>query len=328
MTGILKELICLGKKNSENSNLAFSTDFADLLRYNFPIKLSRQLRRCKGEGQEKFENMLNKIEEFRENAEQDLKALGMTLDGVDKIALMDDLANSKTESMAEASLIEAEKDDVFELFDQQIKMKLKEKVGLDDSNAYKTVADDENEQLDDVKATLADVHSLFDTPVSCSEPLRDLTARHSNMKEIDNNPGEKSKDQKEWEMEEPAESLGDVNGGLNDNNEEENPDEDVKADAEDLSYPSCSTCASTDVNSVASAKKPEMFSEDALHLSEETFKENSNEILEIHEHFPDDKVANKEVIQLKVYDFGPEYHEGNLKKIRDEIGEGKKNESF
>ena len=119
--------------------------------------------------------MLNKIEEFRENAEQDLKALGMTLDGDDHVwlmALMDDMANSKTESRAEASLIEAEKNDVFELFDQQIKMNLKEKVGLNDSNAYKTVADDENEQLDDVKATLADVHSLLDTPVSSSEPLR------------------------------------------------------------------------------------------------------------------------------------------------------------
>ena len=68
---LLKELIDLGKKNSEVRDLAFTEDFAAQVRFNFLLPFSRKLRKCKGEGQEKFENMLDKIEEFRENAQED-----------------------------------------------------------------------------------------------------------------------------------------------------------------------------------------------------------------------------------------------------------------
>ena len=97
--------------------------------------------------------------------------------------------------------------------------------GFNDTKVYKAAADDEDAQLDDHKATSADSNSFDDPSESTSEPQEYLKARTSNMKEIDHNPGEESKDQKEWEMEEPVDTYEDLGGGLNDNYEEENPDE-------------------------------------------------------------------------------------------------------
>ena len=71
------------------------------------------------------------------------------------------------------------------------------------------------------------------------------------------------------------------------------------------------TCVSADVYSVASVKKPE----------------NTDEILENHDKFLDSKGTSKEVTQLEVHELNSENHVGNLKKIRDEIGEGKKHEN-
>ena len=44
----LKELIDLGKNNSEYRKLAFAKDFADQLTFNFLFKFRRQLRKCEG----------------------------------------------------------------------------------------------------------------------------------------------------------------------------------------------------------------------------------------------------------------------------------------
>ena len=71
ITTFLKELIELGKKNSEYKDVAFSNEFAAQLRYIFPLKLRHKLRKCEGEGLELFESILVKIEELRENAQED-----------------------------------------------------------------------------------------------------------------------------------------------------------------------------------------------------------------------------------------------------------------
>ena len=78
LTIFLKELIDLGKKNSKYKNLVFSEDFAAQIRQNFPFNLSRKLRKCEGEGQEHFENMLDRIEEFRETAQEDQQDIDIT----------------------------------------------------------------------------------------------------------------------------------------------------------------------------------------------------------------------------------------------------------
>ena len=319
ITSVLEELMDLGKNNSAIRDLIFTRDFAFQILDGFPFKLRRKLRKCEGEGQLLFENLVNKIEEIRGNAQEEVNELDIALYDDDVVAKVDEDSkdNSGTEGMGKASLNVAGKVDVFELSEQQNEMNLKDKVSLDDSNAYTAVEGDENEQLDDLKATTADVN-FFDN-------------------EIEHNPGEESNVHKKWGMEEQVETFKGMNGGLDDkidvdgevdhNYEEENPDKNSKADAEDLSYPSFSICLSTDVNSVASVKKPGMLSDDVVLLSEETFKENSDGIIEIHEKYPDDKVTNKEVTQLEVHDFNPENHVGSLEKIRDKIGEGKKREN-
>ena len=319
ITSVLEELMDLGKNNSAIRDLIFTRDFAFQILDGFPFKLRRKLRKCEGEGQLLFENLVNKIEEIRGNAQEEVNELDIALYDDDVVAKVDEDSkdNSGTEGMGKASLNVAGKVDVFELSEQQIEMNLKDKVSLDDSNAYTAVEGNENEQLDDLKATTADVN-FFDN-------------------EIEHNPGEESNVHKKWGMEEQVETFKGMNGGLDDkidvdgevdhNYEEENPDKNSKADAEDLSYPSFSICLSTDVNSVASVKKPGMLSDDVVLLSEETFKENSDGIIEIHEKYPDDKVTNKEVTQLEVHDFNPENHVGSLEKIRDKIGEGKKREN-
>ena len=78
ITTFLKELIELGKKNSEYRDLAFAQDFAAQLRRSFPTNLCRKLRKCEGEGLELFENMLVKIEEFREDAQEDQHDIDIT----------------------------------------------------------------------------------------------------------------------------------------------------------------------------------------------------------------------------------------------------------
>ena len=126
---LLKELIELGKKNSENRDLAFSEDFAAQFRYNFFLPFGRKLRKCKGEGQEKFENMLDKIEEFRGNALEDLNAF-KTLDDDDITANSEINAN------------DVDKVDVFKLSEQQVEKNLKGHDGFDDSKVYKAAAED------------------------------------------------------------------------------------------------------------------------------------------------------------------------------------------
>ena len=78
LTTFLKELIELGKKNSKYKNLTFSEDFAAQIRQIFPTNLGRKLRKCDGEGQELFENMLDKIEEFRDTAQEDQQDIDIT----------------------------------------------------------------------------------------------------------------------------------------------------------------------------------------------------------------------------------------------------------
>ena len=145
---LLKELIDLGKKNNKFKNLAFTEDFDAKLRYNFPFQLHRKLRKCKGEGQEKFENMLNKIQEFLANVQEDLNSIERTLD-----AKVDSTANSETEGMAEIGANNAEKLDFFILSEHKVELNLKDKVSLD---AYNAVV--EYEKLDDLKAKTIDIN--------------------------------------------------------------------------------------------------------------------------------------------------------------------------
>ena len=121
----LKELIDLGKKNSVHRDLAFSKDFADQLAFNFLLKLRRQLRKCEGEGQELFENMLSKVDMFREKAQEELNALKTFND--ETVLKVDSKGSSENESMAEISANDAEKVDVLELSEQQFEIYLKDK---------------------------------------------------------------------------------------------------------------------------------------------------------------------------------------------------------
>ena len=82
------------------------------IRGGFPSKLRRKLMKCKGEGQELFENMLSKIEEFRENIQEDLNTMDKTLDGDNTINTMDTSANSETGRTTDISGNDAEKVDV------------------------------------------------------------------------------------------------------------------------------------------------------------------------------------------------------------------------
>ena len=131
-------------------------------------------------------------------------------------------------------------------------LKLKDQDGFNHSKVYKAVADDEDAQLDDLKATSTDVNSFVNPPVSISESQEYLKAIIWNMKKIEQVPNVESKDIKDWEMKEHEETFGDMDVGLNDkfnvygeayhNNEKENPEENSKAVAKDLSYSSCLTC--------------------------------------------------------------------------------------
>ena len=266
----LKELIDLGKKNSVHRDLAFSKDFADQLAFNFLLKLRRQLRKCEGEGQELFENMLSKVDMFREKAQEELNALKTFND--ETVLKVDSKGSSENESMAEISANDAEKVDVLELSEQQFEIYLKDK-------------------LDDLKATTADVNS-FD------EPQKEFNAGFLSKKEFEHNLGEESRDNKG--MEEHVETFEDMNGGLDDKfnvdgeadqiNEKENPDENSEAAAEELSYPNCSTCVDADVYSEASVEKPRMFSEDKLPDAKAANKEVTQ--LERHDSSPENHVAN------------------------------------
>ena len=160
-----------------------------------------------------------------------------------------------------------------------------------------------------------------DPPVSVSEPQKDLNARCLKMKEIDHNPGEESKDQKVWEMEEPADAFEDLDDGLNDNNDEVHPEEGSETTVKGLSYSSYSTCVDAVVYCEAPVKSPRMFSENVRLLSEGTFIQNPGEIFEKHDKFPDTKVTGKEVTQLERHDFSPENHVANNKNIREEVGD-------
>ena len=149
--------------------------------------------------------------------------------------------------------------------------------------------DDENEQLDDLKATTADVN-FFD------EPHNDYNARFSSKHEIEHNPG----------MNGGLDDKFDVDGEADQTNEVENPDENSEAAAEDLSYPLCSTCVDADVYSEASDEKPKMFSKDKFH---------------------DAKESNKEVTQLERHNFIPENRVANLD-VRKILDEGKKQDKL
>ena len=75
----LKELMDLSKNDWSFRNLILTTLYSALV--GFPSKLRCKLRKCKGEGQELFENMLKKIEELRENAQEEVDALDIALYG-------------------------------------------------------------------------------------------------------------------------------------------------------------------------------------------------------------------------------------------------------
>ena len=162
LTSVLKELIDLGKNNSVIMDLIFTTNFAFHIQVAFPSKLRCKLRMCEGEGQMLFENMVNKIKKFLENAQEEVNELDDALDGDDERAMVDSMAKSKTESMAEINANDAEKIDVSQLAEQRIEMNMKSAVDLDDYNAYKALVEDENAQLEDHKATSPDVNSLND----------------------------------------------------------------------------------------------------------------------------------------------------------------------
>ena len=95
------------------------------------------------------------IEEFCENSQEKVNELD---NGDNTMTKADSTAHSETKSMAEISVNDVEKVDVCNLFKQKIEMNLEDNVSLDDSEAYKAVVDDEYEQLDDRKATTADVN--------------------------------------------------------------------------------------------------------------------------------------------------------------------------
>ena len=189
LTSSLKELMDLGKNNSAFRDLIFTRDFAFQILDGFPSKLRRKLRKCEGEGQVLFENMVNKIEVFRENAQEEV--------------------NKLDEALYDLSAKDATKVDVFKLSEHQIEKIMKDKVSLDDTRAYKAVIVDEYGQLDDLKGAIADVNSL-------DEPQGDFNARISINKKIEHNPGEECKDHKEWELEENAEAFEDMHGSLAD----------------------------------------------------------------------------------------------------------------
>ena len=90
------------------------------IRGGFPSKLRRKLMMCEGEGQELFENMLIKMEEFRVNAWEEVNALDIARWGESIMVRMDIAATSETDSMTEKFVNDPEKVDVYKPSDQTI----------------------------------------------------------------------------------------------------------------------------------------------------------------------------------------------------------------
>ena len=174
----LKELMDLCKNDSAYRDLIFTTEFAFHIQICFPDELYRKLRECEGEGLALFENMVKKIEELRENAQEEVDELNNALYGHDTMSTMEIIEKSETKSMTEISVNNAKKVEVFKLSEQQMMEKnLKVKVSLDYLEPKPVTVDhDENEQLDDHEARIADVHSLGDLPVTILEQQKDLNA--------------------------------------------------------------------------------------------------------------------------------------------------------
>ena len=92
----LKELMDLCKNDSAYSDLIFTTEFAFHIQICFPDKLYRKLRECEGEGLALFENMVDKIEELRDIAQEEVNELDNALYGHDTISTMEIIAKSET----------------------------------------------------------------------------------------------------------------------------------------------------------------------------------------------------------------------------------------
>ena len=70
ITTFLREIIDLGVKNPDYSELIFTTEFAMHIRSLFPYgKVRDKLRKCEGQGKSHLENMLELIKEWLENAQ-------------------------------------------------------------------------------------------------------------------------------------------------------------------------------------------------------------------------------------------------------------------
>ena len=69
MTTFLREIIHLGIKNPDYSELIFSNQFAMEVRQLFPYELKNKLRRCRGQGRAHLENMLELMGEWLENVQ-------------------------------------------------------------------------------------------------------------------------------------------------------------------------------------------------------------------------------------------------------------------
>ena len=70
MTTFLREIIHLGIKNPDYSELIFTNQFAMEIRQLFPYRrLKNKLRKCRGQGQTHLENMLELMGEWLENAQ-------------------------------------------------------------------------------------------------------------------------------------------------------------------------------------------------------------------------------------------------------------------
>ena len=326
LTFILKELMDLCKNDLVYRDLIFTTDLALHIQICFPVKLYRKLRKCEGEGLTLFENMVNKMEELREYAQEEVNKLDNVLYGDNTMTTMDITANSETESMAEISTNDVQKVDVCKPSKQKIEMNLKDQVTLDDSKAFKAVFVNKYEQLNDLMATTADVNSV-------DEPQKDFNAKLSSKKEIENN---ECTDYEEWEVEEHANTFEDKDGSLDDNFDvieeadyynEEDTEENNKAAAEDenLSYTSC---IDANIYSEATSEKPHLVSEvesKAIRLlSEGSILENSDEALQTLDKVPDAEVTTKEVTQLEVHKSSQENQVENLDIIKNTLGENSK----
>ena len=239
LTDLFNEIVYLSKSDSAFRQLVFSTLFFSFhIRVGFTPKLRRKLRKCEGEEQELFENMLNKIEELRETAQEEVNALDNVLYGDDTMG-MDITANSEseTESIIEKSVNDAKKVDVYKLSVQKIQ-NLKDEGGLDVSNENKAVGYEENEQLDDLKAATADVKSFDNPPVFILEPEKDLNAIFVNKKEVEHHCDGKLDDSSDdFEDEESdEESFPVIVANILENKKETWSDGFMKPEGDSISY--------------------------------------------------------------------------------------------